>query len=190
MVDHVHSLIIAQLRERVLAPQLRLGALSSRLGDEGECTAVRLETMPKEPGMASVMDSCFTQNGVHLLWIVLPPLRRFTRLLESQLDRSKQDIRDFYRYFDVYTRLLLHDLWRLQHSIPSPESEPSANLVLTRLDEVVSEDIRRNYPSTTVSERDHLYFEDVPCVFFRGLHSWFIYELPVQERSALHFKTL
>ena len=115
------------------------------------------------------MDSCFTQNGVHLLSIVLPPLRHFTRLLESQLDRSKQDIRDFYRYFDVYTRLLLHDLWRLQHSIPSPESEPSANLVLTRLDEVVSEDIRRNYPNMTVSERDHLYFEDVQnvCVLSR-----------------------
>ena len=169
MVDHVHSLIIAQLRERALAPQLRLGALSSRLGDEGECTAVRLETMPKEPGMASVMDSCFTQNGVHLLSIVLPPLRHFTRLLESQLDRSEQDIRDFYRYFDVYTRLLLHDLWRLQHSIPSPESEPSANLILTRLDEVVSEDIRRNYSNMTVSERDHLYFEDIQnvCVLSR-----------------------
>ena len=156
MVDHVHGLIIAQLRERALAPQLRLGALSPRLGDEGECTAVRLETMPKEPGMVSIMDSCFTQNGVHLLLIVLPPLRHFTRVLESQLDRSKQDIRDFYRYFEVYIWLLLDDLRRLQYSILSPESEPSANLVLTRLDEVVSEDIRRNYPSTTVSEQDHL----------------------------------
>ena len=147
--------------------------------------------MPKEPGMASVMNPCFTQNGVHLLWIVLPPLRKFTRILESQLDRSKQDIRDFYKYFDAYTLLLLRDLRRLQHAIPSPESEPSANLVLTRLDEVVSEDIRRNYPSTTVvNETIYILKMYRTCVFFRGLHSRFIYELPVQERSALHFKSL
>ena len=160
MVDHVHSLMHSLPRERALAPQLRLGALSSRLGDE-ERTAVRLETMPKEPGMASAINSCFTQNGVHLVRIVLPPLRRITRLLESQMDRSKHDVRDFYRYFDVYTRLLLYDLSRLEHSIPSPESEPSANRVLTRLDEVVSEDIRKDYPQMTVSEEHHLYFEDV-----------------------------
>ena len=117
--------------------------------------------MPKEPGTTSAMNSCFTQNGVYLVRIVLPPLRRITRLLESQMDRSKHDVRDFYRYFDVYTRLLLYDLSRLEHSIPSPESEPSANRVLTRLDEVVSEDIRKDYPKMTVSERHHLYFEDV-----------------------------
>ena len=122
---------------------------------------MRLETMPKEPGVTSVIDSCFTQNGVHLLLIVLPPLRHFTRLLESQLDRSKQDILDFYRYFDVYTRLLHQDLYRLQHSTLSPESESSANLVLTRLNEVVSEDIRRNYHSMMVSGRDCLYFEGI-----------------------------
>ena len=131
--------------------------------------------MSKEPGMALVMNSCFTQNGVHLLWIVLPPLRHVTRILESQLDRSKQDIRDFYKYFDAYTLLLLRDLRRLQHSIPSPESEPSANLVLTRLDEVVSEDIRRNYPSTTVSERDHLYFEHVQNVCFLSRVAFTVY---------------
>lgn len=99
------------------------------------------------------MDSLFTQNGRHLLSIVLPPLRHFTRLLESQLDHMEQDNRDFYRYFDVYTRLLLLDLWRLQYSIPSMESGPSANLVLTRLDEVVSDDIHKHYSKTIVSER-------------------------------------
>ena len=127
--------------------------------------------MPKEPGTASVMDSCFTQNGVHLLLIVLPPLIRLTPLLEPQLDRSKQDIRTFYTYFDAYTRLLLCDLRRVQHSIPSPESERSADLVLTKLDEVVSEDIRGNYPEKTVSERDHLYLEDVRniCVLSRAV---------------------
>lgn len=111
------------------------------------------------------MDSCFTQNGVHLLLIVLPPLRHLTPP-KPQLDRLKQDIQDFYLYFDAYTRLLLHDLWRLQHSIQSPESERSADLVLTKLDEVVSEDICRNYPEKTVSERDHFYFGNV-CVLSR-----------------------
>ena len=115
------------------------------------------------------MDSCFTQNGVHLLLIVLPPLIRLTPLLEPRQDRSKQDIGTFYTYFNAYTRLLLYDLWRLQHSIPSPELERSADLVLTKLDEVVSEDIRRNYPEKTVSERDSLYLEDVRnvCVLSR-----------------------
>lgn len=114
------------------------------------------------------MDSCFTHNGMQLLSIVLPPLRDCTRFLESQLDPSKQHDRDFYRHFDGLTRVLLHDLRRLQRCTASPALEHSANFVLTRLDEVVSEDIRKSFPETTVSVRDQIFFEYVKdvCVFW------------------------
>ena len=106
-------------------------------------------------------ESCLTQDGVHLLLIVLQPLIDYIRLLEKQLDPSKKDIRDFYRYFDAYTCLLLLNLQHVQDFMTSPESEPFANFILTRLDAVVSEDIRRTYPKPTVSARDHPFFEDV-----------------------------
>ena len=116
-------------------------------------------------GMVSVMDPCHTQNGVHLLRIVLP-LKKFTRLLEMELDRSTQDIRDFYIYFDAYTQLLSYDLLHLHGSISFPESEPFATLILTRLDEVVSEDIGRNFPKPIVSDPIHVYFKHVEIRYF------------------------
>lgn len=100
--------------------------------------------------MTFAIDPLFTTNGVHFLRTVLPPLIRVTRLLESKLDDSEQDLRNFLRYFDVYTRLLLYGLDRVNQTKEPPGLHQSAHLVLARLDGAVNADIHRLYPRTTV----------------------------------------
>ncbi|KAF1985820.1 subtilisin-like protein [Aulographum hederae CBS 113979] len=143
--------------------------------------------------MAPDADTYTMYRGVHLLLIVLPPLRWIFRLLESQLGNEDQETRNFYRYFDVYTRFLLGDLWRLKALLHHPE--PLAEEVLSELDRLLDDCITQSVhksqiPSNTPYYKLRLFMsrwqaENVESKRLAAMHP-FIHVGSLEQRIALN----